>query len=320
MRTAARLTRQLAPPVLLSLGSTGSKGYSDWVRQGNYVVNNVISANSFELLVPNDYDIAPSLAFEISRFAAGSFESLEALSRTCPQPKSTGWLLIGVYYSAFFAAHAILRIFGRFCSQLQPADVGVVSTSAFALGTTPILQPISAGLYVAVYDWNAGALRADRLSESHADTWKSFYDLITYLSTAVLTVTGVSTEKNMAAGTFDELKDGLSRAGGLLKGNWLSLTRNNVNYQFGLGAWFPYSAAAPDHADLLRIIDNWLVDDVTFNLRTKKGSEAIRFCNLAACIVNFCRSLVLELDANRRNKRLFLDNRALAFLRLRNLI
>jgi hypothetical protein len=195
MRTPARLARQLSVPFLLQLQATGRQAYRDWIRQRHYVVQRVISTDSFEIFVHDDFDIAPPFAFELNRCASAAFESVEAISRVPPQPRSTGWLMITLYYAAFFAAHAILRAFGRFCSQVEANDVSTVAKTAFALGVTPALASVSAGLYVATYSPASKLLRADRLTDSHADTWKAFYDLIRSLSVDVLTVPGISAEK-----------------------------------------------------------------------------------------------------------------------------
>ena len=86
-----------------------SSGFCNWIVDGNYQIYTDIKPASFTLDISSvsKSSLLKAFAFDCNRMAAASFESMQLIGKNELLPKSTAWLVIQSYYSAFFAAHSI---------------------------------------------------------------------------------------------------------------------------------------------------------------------------------------------------------------------
>ncbi|TNZ65346.1 hypothetical protein CGK42_24295, partial [Vibrio parahaemolyticus] len=94
-------------------------------------------ANEFKLKIYDLNDLYISFAFDINRMATSSFESIHGIEPNQNFPKSIGWLVVRLYYAAYYAAHAILRLFGISCSQFDQQESRVITEIAKVWGHLP---------------------------------------------------------------------------------------------------------------------------------------------------------------------------------------
>ncbi|MDJ0568838.1 MAG: hypothetical protein QNJ53_07290 [Pleurocapsa sp. MO_192.B19] len=103
-------------------------GLSKWLSKGEYYyISSPIFQNKFTLDLSGKGFVKNMLfafAFDCNRMASAAFETMYSIERNLKLPNSIAWLIIKSYYAAYYAGHAITRILGTSCSQLnkQSAD------------------------------------------------------------------------------------------------------------------------------------------------------------------------------------------------------
>jgi hypothetical protein len=106
-----------------------------------------------------------------------SIAAIESVSGIKPEQclgKSGAWGIIRAYYSSFFAAHAIMRMFGVSCTQLESTHVNHIYNYAKAVGLHGTLNKIESGFYEIKIDKAFDHIEFNKFSDPHADTWGTF--------------------------------------------------------------------------------------------------------------------------------------------------
>ncbi len=180
------------------------------------------------------------LAFDYERFALSSAESYIYSTREFVLSGVVGWPVLKLYYSAFFAAHAIMRGLGQGIVKLerQQTDLlnGIIQIS---IGSPVVLKP---GMYR--FELEINELGQPRLnlqvhqakSGVHDSFWCAFSACLDSLAEKI-----VSRNLPDAAdfvGGISELRPYLAPSA-YGRGAWVSSIRNQVNYQHAYGVWFP---------------------------------------------------------------------------------
>jgi hypothetical protein len=203
------------------------------------------------------------------------------------------------YYSAFFAAHSILRMLGLSVARLDGNHVRSVNKIAGVFGAT--LQPATQGLYRCTIDSARKELSCIKVNIGSAGVHKAFWSVfnskLRELSDDILiSKTGTRLNNQVAAAKLSELSENLSEdpATG---GNWLSFIRNEVNYSHRWGTWFPYEGYEATHHD--RLYENpsaWDEDPVKIDLVSSAGRDLLRFKQTCNFLVALCRVLVIDMS------------------------
>ncbi|MEG6445761.1 hypothetical protein [Enterobacter roggenkampii] len=244
-----------------------------WVANGNYLISKTLAPSSqnrateFELQFQQADMLHASLANDCNRFALAAIESMWSVGKINKLPKSMGWATVQMYYSAFFAAHALLRIFGRACTQLESDHVDKVFQIAKVIQLDGGVSSIENGFYFSSI--NVNCLTFKKLKDSHADTWSSFSGLLTWLIDNIPNTTGLGKHKSEAITLLSNIKTTMHMSGAG-KGNWLSQIRNKVNYQHTHGVWYPYKGALHD-VELVSRNTEWLNPPGNFDLNSHKN-------------------------------------------------
>jgi hypothetical protein len=228
-----------------------------WVANQNYFIDADIQANEFTLRASSPQELASALGNDLNRLAAAAFESAAGIKSDQALPRSLAWGAIRSYYSAFFAAHAFMRLYGVACSQLESEHVDRVIASARTFGRAGGLNSLDSGFFSVEIDPAFKTATFRRLRESHRDTWNVFLSVVQALDAAIPNAVGLSKHKMEAAALIGDIKTGLTRSRSP-KGNWLSMVRNSINYQQSHGVWFPYSAKATREDLLDTVSRSWL--------------------------------------------------------------
>lgn len=210
----------------------------DWLAKPNYFVDAQISSTQFNLRVQDWDKFASALLFDMNRFAIAAVESMDGIQREPRQPRHAAWMVVRAYYAAFYSAHAILRLFGRSCTQLDQREVNEIWKIADALGFAGNTTSIQNGLYLATSAPPVVSF-AKLNKKSHGDTWISFYGLVQELRAGVHGATALTADKLKTEVFLDVLMAVLCRSGHN-DGSWLSYVRNQTNYRFSYDTWFPY--------------------------------------------------------------------------------
>lgn len=241
--TAIRVLLQNARLPLFQPGSTSALDVKAWVANQNYFFATDITAASFSLRASDPGQLRQALANDLNRLASAAFESAAGIGLDPALPRSLAWGSVRSYYSAFFAAHAFMRLFGTACVQLDDEHVDQVLSAAQAMGRSGGLTSLDAGFFAASIDPAFQAVTFHRLRDSHRDTWATLVSVVDALQASIPATTALSSHKLEASALLSDLKTQLTRSGST-KGNWLSTIRNSINYRQSHGAWFPYNKSA----------------------------------------------------------------------------
>ena len=169
-----RLPRDIFPQLwingLRSISNPGKKTFKEWILSGSgYAVTALPGATPLRFLIHHEPDFLQPAAVEINVWASSSFESITSITSDAVRANAIAWPLIQLYYSAFFAAHSLMRSFGRICTQFEASHTTALVNSAATIG---LVGAVERGLYAFIYDRSLRQLIGTKCSDSHADTWR----------------------------------------------------------------------------------------------------------------------------------------------------
>ncbi len=293
MTPEIKILHQLSMNEIFEVSSSTESDLKAWVANGHYLLSNILipsarnRAVEFELRFQQKEFLHISLANDCNRFAQAAIETMWSIGKVSQLPKSTSWASVQMYYAAFFSVHAILRIFGQACSQLENDHVDRVLEIARATQLDGGVTSIENGFYFSSISNNEIIFK--KLKDSHADTWSSFSGLLTWLIDNVSSTTGLGAHKTDAVTLVSNIKMAIHKSGAS-RGNWPSQVRNKVNYQHSHGVWYPYKGAIHDQKAVLRNSE-WLKNPSSFDLSVS-GNDISLLCNLSNSILSLMYHLM----------------------------
>ncbi|MFK4064191.1 hypothetical protein [Brucella anthropi] len=287
--TSVRVLLQNARLSLFQPGLSSALDVKAWVANQNYFFAQDITATSFSLRASDSSQLRQALANDLNRLTSAAFESAAGTGPDSALPRSLAWGSIRFYYSAFFAAHAFMRLFGTACIQLDDEHVRKILSAAQAMGRSGSLTALDSGFFAATIDPAFQTVTFRRLRDSHRDTWATLVSVVDELQAALPTTTALSSHKIEASALLSNLKAQLTRAGST-KGNWLSTMRNSINYRQSHGAWFPYNKSA-NPAALESAARAWKVRPSAGSTTTQSELEC--FFQASAGLVALVRELTM---------------------------
>jgi hypothetical protein len=279
MTPEIKILHQLSLNEIFEVNLSSESDLKAWIANGHYLVSESLvpsgknRATEFLLRFQKTEILHASLANDCNRFALAAIESMWSVGKVNKLPKSTGWAAVKMYYSAFFSAHALLRIYGRACSQLEGDHVDKVFEIASATQLDGGVSNIENGFYFSSISNNE--IKFSKLKDSHADTWSSFSKLLIWLVENISDTTGLGKHKSETLTLISNIKAALHTSGAA-KGNWPSQIRNKVNYQHSHGVWYPYKGALHNNEMLLRNTE-WLKDPTSFDLGAHNSDISILY-------------------------------------------
>lgn len=181
------------------------------------------------------------ISFDFERFALASRESLVVACSEKTLHNLAGWPLLKLYYSAFFAAHAIMRSQGTGVVKIERAHAQHVNQLLTIF--EPDHTSIAPGMYLysILPSMETGSLSVvltplkDR-GGVHQTFWRLFCDLLQDAASAVAQRDGPNAADFIAGAA--EVSDAI-KLGGYRSVVWFSAVRNEINYQHRHSTWFP---------------------------------------------------------------------------------
>ncbi|WP_157956815.1 hypothetical protein [Salinicola aestuarinus] len=252
--------------------------------------------NGFVLDISDRQAFSEMLAHDASRFSSASFETLKILSFPNNLPRSLGWVAVEVYYSAFFAAHSIFRIFGNVFSYLAGGHLKIVEGVADILNM-PWFIGRSAGSFIGVSVNQNSSIELKKAGSSHEDFWQAFVGFVDSFRDRILNVQGLGYLKQELIDEFSSIYSLLTKSGYRGGGSWLSHFRNNINYQHSDGLWYPYSNGQHDVEKFKRILSLWDVRDRSLISSVYCNSGIELFFKGCVSIINLCYLIVCDIEA-----------------------
>ena len=94
-------------------------GLGGWITEKEFQIYQQLENEKVILSISRPDSLKSAFAADCNRMSSAAFESIENITPSENLPRSVAWLIIRSYYSAFFAAHAILRMVGISCTQFR---------------------------------------------------------------------------------------------------------------------------------------------------------------------------------------------------------
>ncbi|WP_323169316.1 hypothetical protein [Pantoea agglomerans] len=295
----------------LTSSSKIDRNFKWWLESGNYSFNSSPSGRLFSISTTNPEDVIRPLCHDIARFASSSLESITNIDNDPEFPKSNGWMSIRIYYGAFFAAHSLLRVFGESCSYLNNNSIREVNK--VLKKQLPSSQMIRAGNYSIKLSRQSGGVQLDanEIDSSHAGLWDCFYDLLTNLENSIALTTLFTTEqKNECVSFLAELKKRISRGGNK---SFLSLVRNEINYNHAMNCWSSYQSEKKSDTNIIKLASQKWVKTCSSELFSHSAKEKVDFAETCAIIISLMKDMMIEI--NSINKSSFLRYTTIPTLR-----
>jgi hypothetical protein len=288
-------------PSLYSLVGRQNESIVDWLLSGDYKFDaDVVSEKEFAL---RDSPSRPvrAIGYEFARLSTASFESIAGADPSATLKKATAWLAIRTYYSAYFAAHALMRAFGVMFVKLETPTAERLGKVAAALSKLKVAK-LENGYYVglATTDPSTSEViikwrRRDRKGGVHALSWGMFSELLNRLANDIIGRTAAASPDRHVQAKLDALRDALKRGG--TDCTWLSDTRNAINYSHPAASWFPFTGIAKSEVDsMFRGAQFWRSDAMLIDISTSGPSDVLAFIRCCTFVVAACRELVEDIS------------------------
>lgn len=316
MSAWGNVTRPFWLPGLNEVSGAKQKGLGGWICDEDYQIYKSLTPTSFVLNFSDHEPLLGAFAADINRIAVASFETINGITKSAKFPKSTAWLVIQTYYAAFFAAHALMRMFGSSCAPIEREQIKSITRIADLYGNLPS-KPMTGGLYHLQCDTNASELNGQSVAGSpHEEFWRVFHERTVRLSSEVLTgTTDTLANRQLASTKLSELADNLCFASAA-RGRWLSTMRNAVNYSQKHATWYPYADQKKYYAQLFDKASEWKVDPLDLDLTSHDGKELRRFQSTCSFLISALRESILEMARRCSAGKSFHAYGSLAFLNL----
>jgi hypothetical protein len=268
-------------------------GTESFLSKRNTTVNGYDANGGIQLYVSNAKKSAEYFSHEADRFATACFETLLSETTTNTFPRSTAWLIIRMYYSAFFALHSLLRLHGWACSKVGKEVVKSINSELSA--TFPEAKKLEPGLYLIRSNDSGVEVQLTSMNSLSGGSHEALWSLLSGYVDELLEIAGHEIfEDPVKAGFYSSVEDFkkiVKRNGGAA---WFTRMRNNVNYSHQHGAWFPYDGSTSDHARLRRISEYWRLAPDQIPL-AEQTDEINQFACACAFLTSLCKTNVEDL-------------------------
>lgn len=272
----------------LGLESQNRRNLHNWIQENRFSsVNNVDSVWYLEAYSTDELYAAFAPDFE--RFSFSSFETFSLAGLEVEKCNSTSWPLLKLYYSAFFAAHALTRATGHGHVNLNSKATNAVNAYISLMGGTSLLK---AGSYkVSVKEENSRVYLVLKPSNEgsgvHDSFWRYFCsyldDLANYaVGDALPSASSFLRETNALKSCIND--NGVS-------GVWFSATRNAINYRHEFDCWLPNGKKSQTRK---LVFPRLLGDpDSMEPLLTERNSELVRLVQLSTYLASLNYHVIL---------------------------
>lgn len=237
--------------------------------------------------------VVDSLASDSARLAGAAFESIAHVADLMQEKGQLAWALIRIYYAAFYAGHAMIRMLGESCSYFDRTHILRISALADAVGNRPRFK-LDAGVYHCLLSPDGAVISCRNVrggsGGAHESFWNIFGTRLSAVSEAVLRGALNAHEGHLVFARIDALVRSIRRHGVPFH-SWLSMMRNEVQYRHKFGVWFPCKIKRHDRERLGRLANQWTRDPMAVDIGAVHFGSLGEFVVTCAFIVALCRAL-----------------------------
>lgn len=249
MSLSSAIVRRSLPRIGESLAETG--GIKSWILSGSFYIGDNSTGDEIYLNNVNLYELMRYVVFDYERFALSCWESFSVFKGELSSLKLLGWPFIKLYYSAFFGAHAAMRVTGEAVFRVE-SDHAKRLSDLVAMFVSPSFL-VSAGTYHAKTIQKPDRTLSVTLTKlpdtggAHDGFWRIFSSYLDSIEQD--TIKNKQPDAALVISKAAEIRR-ITKAYGGSSGNWLSVIRNRINYGHDFGVWFPVKGSHPSLEDL----------------------------------------------------------------------
>lgn len=291
-------------------------GLCNWILENKFEINSPpTSSDNFTLHFNKSFSPILGLAFDCNRFSTAAIETYNIFNLAPHKAltKSTGWLAIQSYYAAFYAAHALLRIFGHSNTLLNPPEITLIN-KMMGLYFSPTTNVVG-GYYSITLNEDLKQVQFKRAinTRPHHQLWKDFCSLFDQFIFSLSTTGSIRHQRPMLQ--LQSLVNNLRYKN--KDGTWLSQVREDINYRHDHDAWFSYNTIKDAYiANINRIIGDIKLNSLDIDLDGSPKNEVLRFFLTTNYIVSLCCEIITHMDSIHPSRKTLHDYGPLILMRL----
>jgi hypothetical protein len=307
---------------LIGLRGRGPEGHWSTLLVDGFKAGYDVDADDADKSVLIDFResqyVLTALAADASRFSCAAFQSIQSAPSDLIDKEVLPWGLVKLYYAAFYAGHAIIRLLGETCSYFERKQTNKLSALLDLYGRTPSFT-VDAGYYHCSVTSSVTGVKMVRttgagLGGSHELFWDIFGKRVVTVASSVLSGPLPVVEAQDVFLKLEAFRK-ITSCNGAFGDNWLSVIRNQLQYRHGLGAWYPTSLRKPERETLSRLAAQWERDPMRVDLSIDHTGEIGRFVIGCAFTVATCRTILLRIaERSEAGERSFVKLGPLAYL------
>lgn len=327
--------RHLYIPKLNQVKRIANYGLKDWLCSSDHYIVTEAKDDHISILYYDETDLLSAWANDISRLSCAFLESVANVKDSEVNDKFLAWNLVQYYYSAFYSAHTIIKILGFGLIHLDSIAINELHKKADTIGTL-WSNKITKGIYCIQFDIRNRMIvlyNVNRYDDSHRGLWKRFFEVI-----------GIITGKYVATNTygnscvriklaseahplslFDKIEhsdamDVISRLEELenilnIRGdsNWLSGIRNIINYNHGLGGWYPYQGGSNFYDKVAKLKNLYNINFLNEKFNASDDDTVIKFVKTCQLVNSLNFDILCDLKNRSSNGKSFLQDYVFRF-------
>ena len=297
MALVADALRGSISPGIYGLTGRLDTSLNEWLSDGEFQFYVEVNDGARFFVDFADDKLLRAIAADSNRLAMSSYETIISI---LPDPKlsrSTSWLLIKVYYAAFFAAHSLLRMFKKPCFFLEGSLAKKLGATAEIYGMLRT-HSIESGTFSSSINFETKQIlfrKRNNRGGSHAAVWHELSLLIDELGSDVIARSAPNSRDRQVVLKLDNLKKSL-----MLSGNgfsWLTDTRNLVNYEFRYGSWYPYKGVSKSAVDgFYSSARLWQTDPMSLDVKIKSQNDLKGFIRCCCFVIGVMREMLSDVN------------------------
>jgi hypothetical protein len=260
--------------------------------------------------------VTKALASDSCRFATAAFQSAVA-GEMCNRD-TAAWSMVKLYYAAFYAGHALIRLMGESVSQFDYTHVNHLDRLSAALGKAPPFK-IDGGFYRCTMNTAATGFAFTRAKGRKGGAHEAFWEVLgkrlEISSAQILAGPLPPADAQLVFNKIGSFADILKRNGSKTH-SWLSVFRNTLQYQHGFGVWFPAKLRQRECDVLNGLARQWKRNPMDCELDPTDGGEIGRFVAGCTFLIAVCRDLTKRIaERSTAGNKSFITFGPLAYLR-----
>ncbi len=283
MRTAQVLASIVPKGVL---APAAPQSVRQWIQQKTFQIHKPITPTSATLYVSALADLQTAFRADFVACASSSFECAVEANRI-RNDRALAWPIVKLYYAAYFAGHALMRIFLRSSTWAESTDASAINSVAALWGQT-VSSQFPKGQWIIELSESNQELKIQTTGGtggSHESFWKSVCAFLDELNNQIVA------SQSLIASDAQNAITNLYGLRSFAASGTLTRIRHDVNYKRGHGVWFPYSMAEPDASTITTAIRTALANPEAALTNIGGAQNCQSFAHCAAAFVGLAWDL-----------------------------